>query len=397
MDANYDVIALVDGDSNSPTYGDVLVQYSWTPYGELAAVDVLTANPPTNRIGHQGLFFERFYVEPGSTVLDPALTPTAAGLYYNRNRWYSPQLGRFTSLDPIESAMPIITALVSNGGSWDILLGGLEPQSHFTDGMNLYVYLGDNPLSRLDALGLSWGYEDEIDDSIADRTGQALYSLATLNEGARWASIGLNTAVNIAAGFLPGSGLYEAFNSVQVLASGRGGFWDAMNIAMAAFPLMKAGKAVLGLRSMGRARMWGLAACNCFVAGTLVCTPDGDMPIESVLPGDIVLTQPEICPECTPEPGEVTRVFVNIAPTTLWIALEDGTVLGTTPGHRVWTQQAGWVYAANVAVGDTFRNTGGEPVAVTQVVIDANPSVVYNLEVDGTFTYLRRRRVGAQQ
>ena len=84
---------------------------------------------PTSRVGHQGLFFERFYVEPGATVVDPALTPNAAGLYYNRNRWYSPELGRFVQRDPNETATPILTALASNGESLSVLFGAL-PAAH---------------------------------------------------------------------------------------------------------------------------------------------------------------------------------------------------------------------------------------------------------------------------
>ncbi|RJP70179.1 MAG: RHS repeat-associated core domain-containing protein, partial [Candidatus Abyssobacteria bacterium SURF_17] len=50
----------------------------------------------------------------------------ASGLYYYRARWYDPQLGRFMNQDPIGD------------------LGGL----------NLYAYVGNDPVSRIDPLGL---------------------------------------------------------------------------------------------------------------------------------------------------------------------------------------------------------------------------------------------------
>ena len=48
-----------------------------------------------------------------------------SGLYYYRNRMYSPNLGRFISKDPKE----------------------------YIDGMNLYAYVKNNPLKYLDAMG----------------------------------------------------------------------------------------------------------------------------------------------------------------------------------------------------------------------------------------------------
>ena len=63
QDANYNVVA-VTNDS-----GDVVFQYAFEPYGGVLAADTFPAaypdpnHPSTNRIGHQGLFFERLYVD----------------------------------------------------------------------------------------------------------------------------------------------------------------------------------------------------------------------------------------------------------------------------------------------------------------------------------------------
>ncbi|MCH7592873.1 MAG: Hint domain-containing protein [Planctomycetes bacterium] len=234
-----------------------------------------------------------------------------------------------------------------------------------------------------DALGLDW-LDDQFDDMIADLLGQNLYALGAINEGARAASIGLETTLNIAMGFLPGSGLYDAFNSVQVIASGKGGFFDALNIAVAAFPVAKG---LMGLKGLFKARKFRRMACNCFVAGTMVDTPDGAVPLEGLEEGDEVITRHQGCPDCPPVNGTVTRVFKSLAPAILWLTLATGDVIGATPGHEVWTHQDGWGTAAGLAVGDTFTDRAGNPVEIIDIRLDPTPTPVYNLEVDGTFTY----------
>lgn len=54
------VTALLD------TSGNVQAQYSYDPYGELLAADV-SPTMPRNRVGHQGLFFDRL----NGNVMDP--------------------------------------------------------------------------------------------------------------------------------------------------------------------------------------------------------------------------------------------------------------------------------------------------------------------------------------
>jgi len=390
------VVALVRPDV-SPRAENVWLQYQYEPYGAPVAADVSASAPAdlVNRIGHQGLFFERFCVWATDSVYDRALQPDdpatahrSIGLYYNRNRWYSPELGRFVQRDMNAAALPIIEALARNGEALDVLLGAFDTQDHFGDGMSLYGYVASNPVRRSDPGGLEWGMEDDIDTAISDRTGQALYSLATINEGAKWASLGLQATLSIAWSLLPGSGLYDAFQSVQLIANGKGGFWDAMNIAMAAMPLARRGiEGLAGLRGLSNAFSWGIKACNCFVAGTKVETPNGSQTIECLAENDQVLTVDERYPGGPAQIGHVTRVFRNVAPTILWLTLSNGSVLGTTPGHQVWTFQDGWMLAGQLDKGDTLANRCGLPVTILEVTVDPTPTLVYNLMVDGTFTY----------
>ena len=241
LDANYNVMALTDAN------GEVAVQYVWSPYGELVAADVIPTtalpNPPTNAAGHQGLFFVRL----DGTSTDPAMEPGAFGLFCNRNRWYSPRYGRFTSRDPNKTALAILTALVMNGDTLDIVFGAMSSADHYGDGMNLYAYLGANPINLLDAMGLSWE-DDDIDDLIDELMGQKVYALGVLNEGAGWVALGLQTSLDIAGSLLG----VDVFQSVAVLASGRGGFWEGMDIVMAAVPGGGAFRAIAKARKIKR-------------------------------------------------------------------------------------------------------------------------------------------------
>jgi len=90
--------------------------------------------------------FGRKYFESGPSLVDEfAYTARQrhdrTGLYYYRNRFYNPQLGRFLSQDPIG----------------------------ITGGTNLYAYVGNSPVNYVDPLGL-------CDESIWDETkGAAIF------------------------------------------------------------------------------------------------------------------------------------------------------------------------------------------------------------------------------
>ena len=163
QDANYNVVALMDegGPSVPPA---VLAQYVWSPYGDVVVKDEFPGDPPqplpVDRIWHRGLFFYRLDGPPDGVTGGPgALAPYTAGLYCNRNRWYSPHLGRFTSLDPNETALAVIGALATNGETLDSSLGSFNSQDHFSDGMNLYQYVGSNPIKHIDPSGLESDYD----------------------------------------------------------------------------------------------------------------------------------------------------------------------------------------------------------------------------------------------
>ncbi|MHC4445532.1 MAG: RHS repeat-associated core domain-containing protein [Planctomycetota bacterium] len=177
QDANYNVVALLDTD------GNVLAQYTYEPYGTRVFADEYfdhdsDQNPDLQEdqvVGHQGLFFYRLNFGQSS------LHPDTTGLYYNRNRWYNPQLGRFMQRDPNETGI-ILSALIMNGKSSVSLLGAFDPESHFGNGMNLYQYCLGNSITNIDPMGLMTGRVEEL--VVAPTFGAWLYTSAASSGGA---------------------------------------------------------------------------------------------------------------------------------------------------------------------------------------------------------------------
>jgi len=357
--------------------GQVVERYTHTPYGRTAITAADGTTPRT----------ESLYGNPFAYTGQRYEPPTRLCHFWARV--YSPTLGRFLQEDAQGVLATADIALGYQGGAPSVMPPVTGPADEYPDLMNLYAYAQGNPLRFTDPLGLdSW--DEDIDDLIDDVTGQRLYSLGMLNEGAKWASIGLNVALNIAWGLVPGSGLYDAYKGVASFTNGQGGFWEAMDIAMAALPAVK--YASKGVNAIWKAKKFKSVHCNCFVAGTLVETPEGSVPIEQLDVGDEVCTRHHEAgypangegvyaaddAETAGAAGEsggcrrvgrVTRVFRDIAPAILWLSLANGGVLGVTPGHPLWTHQAGWMTASAASVGDTLADGAGmvEPIGRSRV------------------------------
>jgi hypothetical protein len=172
----------------------VLRQYTYEPYGAVVFADENGAAGlpplPNNRLGHQGLFFERLYVDPNDSLLEQALSPGAVGLYNNKARWLHPNLGRFLQRDMNETALLVQAGMAMNGrtGGWASGPSAFDPQGHYGDGMNLYQYVGSNPANRRDPrglfslaeLGITMGEGSELRSQDAVRTGIAAALLTAM-------------------------------------------------------------------------------------------------------------------------------------------------------------------------------------------------------------------------
>lgn len=129
---------------------------------------------------------------------------------------------------------------------------------------------------------------------------------------------------------------------------------------------------------------------ECFPAGTMV----GDTPIERVRVGDSVPTFDEATGEV--RRGLVTHVFESPMPDDMVrLLLPNGRTLYCTLGHPIFTRR-GWVDAAELRRSDEVLVDAGAGLSAWGELRgasllkreDFSEARVYNLEVEGTHTYL---------
>lgn len=125
---------------------------------------------------------------------------------------------------------------------------------------------------------------------------------------------------------------------------------------------------------------------TCFVAGTLVETENGSLPIEQITAGMLVYA-------IDPETGEtalkpVVRTFRNTTAGWVHITVNDET-LTYTPEHPFYVPKKGWTSAVDLRAGDILVMLNGEYVVVEQVQHELleTSETTYNFEVKGFHTY----------
>lgn len=364
-----------------------------------------------NRAGHQGLFFERFDGNYNDQTLSAgggpafsggsngagALNPVK-GVYYNRNRFYSPTLGRFTTRDPNETALPILISLAMNALGIDLLSGQFNAESLFDGGMNLYEYESSSPVNTRDPLGLF----DDFDDLIGDLKGQRVATLGYIQEGAGFMLMGVNTVVDFAGGLL-GLDLLAAGRNVL---SGNAGLWDYLELGLAvAGPL---GKAV---SSGWKAMKWGAKFFKsgkqthrtvhlshmilqklCFAAGTLVVMADGSYkPIEQVCEKELVRCDYDPEANNGSEVSRVVAVFKSVAPCVVDACFTDGVsyfTITATPEHPFWAPgEQRFVPLASVQDNTRLAFEPGRELTLVSQTTRHEPTEVFNFEVAGAHTY----------
>jgi len=159
---------------------------------------------------------------------------------------------------------------------------------------------------------------------------------------------------------------------------------DAADAAKSADRVADASKVTKADDCVGGVCMGG----SCFGAGTPVATPDGDRPIETIAPGDLVMARD---PETgLTEPRRVAHLIVTPDREVLDLALahDDGTVetLVVTPEHPFFREGSGFVPAASLEAGDAIVTASGH-VRVRSLATSAARITVYNFEVEVAHTY----------
>ncbi|MCW5757950.1 MAG: hypothetical protein KIT54_12005 [Phycisphaeraceae bacterium] len=296
----------------------------------------------------------------------------------------------------------------------------------YGDGMNLYEYLGSNPWSRSDPLGLSWDPFSIVDDFLAERAGGSAALLSALGQETKAAAVVAATiasflpfpfvgnigelalfalgessegelAVAMALGVVPGGKLAHLFAK-----SGLGSFIGKIGASAWSSAKHYAGKAgsALGRRAGGlvdRARGFEPrkppGSC-CFTAGTVVWTIFGLIPIEQVVVGDIILTRDEGTKQFVF--ATVTERFLTEGAALLEVTVRYSSgqleTIKTTDEHPFWREADhddldGWVRADALTPGDQVRAVSGEAVVV-RARFGSERSTVFNLTVSTSPSYL---------
>jgi hypothetical protein len=129
---------------------------------------------------------------------------------------------------------------------------------------------------------------------------------------------------------------------------------------------------------------------DCFGAGTPVRTLQGPRPIESLRPGDLVLTQ-------DPRSGvlryqAVVAIYHNPPQPTERVTTESGEAFAVTRIHWLWKAGKGWVMARELKPGDALRTLGG--LATVRSIEQDRTQPVFNLRVaDGESYFVGRSGV----
>ncbi|WP_165075261.1 polymorphic toxin-type HINT domain-containing protein, partial [Paludisphaera rhizosphaerae] len=122
---------------------------------------------------------------------------------------------------------------------------------------------------------------------------------------------------------------------------------------------------------------------SCFAGGTPVRTQQGDRPIESIRPGDLVLSQDTTTGKLSYQP--VVEVLHNPPNWTYKIDLGGGESVHPTGIHRFWKAGHGWIMAREIKAGDKLRTVGGVVEVVSAEKEKVQP--VFNLLLSGGDNY----------
>ncbi len=282
-----------------------------------------------------------------------------SGLLYARNRWYSPELGQFLTVDP----------------------------KGLIDGMNVYAYAGMNPVNFRDPWGLDKkkgfiGHTKDFGSGVAKEIGDMLSGIGsmqrdfltdlgnkTLGEKFAIASQGPSGLLGAYAEFMAKSALNAgraiaadpeaALDSIvspytEAIEQGRPA--EAIGRGTVAIVSMLVGTkgldkvAKLTRLSKFTKKLPKKRPCNCFAEGTLVQTSEGLRPIEDIKVGDLVLAKDETTGDLAYKPVLETYVTPDRPLLTIQVSIDDGSVeeLNTTPGHPFWVSGVGWEQAASL-------------------------------------------------
>lgn len=116
---------------------------------------------------------------------------------------------------------------------------------------------------------------------------------------------------------------------------------------------------------------------GCFAKGTLVRTPRGMFPIESLVTGDEVIT-------CDSRIARVHKAHVAAAPELVRVTFSDESTIVCTPWHRFFELRGALIKAELLTAGTYVRNYDYSIVQVVRVetIAKGASNDVYNLSLE---------------
>ena len=360
-----DIVGIMNAD------GYKVVSYSYdawgVPYAPVYSTDSVVsasdkANAALNPFRYRGYYYD-----------------SETGYYYLQTRYYNPEWGRFINAD-------------------GQLNGGLH-------GCNQFAYCSNNPVMNIDPNGRAWWHWALAGTVVV---ACAVATVATCGGFAAAATaVGLvasgtaaaTTASTIAAGAFVASATTlgavafdAAINSSTEEEFMDNGNWETV-ASTALSGLIGAGYGYL-IDKLQNSNYYDSSSTNrycektdtCFVAGTLIETENGSLPIELILVGMKVYATDPNTGEIALK--EVLNTFVRKSSELIHITV-NGEKITTTPTHPFWVPQKGWVDAIQLRAGDRLQLLNGEYVIIEQIQheILETPITVYNFEVAKLHTY----------
>ena len=359
MNLQGDVVKLVD------STGAVCAEYSYDAWGKCLSQTTATSCAVSDLADRNPIRYRGYYYD------------AETGWYYLQSRYYDPIVKRFINADEYAVTAPEYTEC------------------------NMFAYCGNNPVMRCDEDGSSW-FSSLVKAvaTVVVATAVAVTVVASAgtvacvagciaaSAGASYATAAaVATTASVACHAVAGSVLACGVNDAVTTVSGKNCIQDyVFGGDGEQYQTFRNVTTIASVGIMQLAAQADAAGFSCFVAGTLILTDHGKIPIEDVTAGEYVWAWDE-------ESGSIARkrvveTYVNETDELVHVFV-DGEEIITTPTHPFYCPVKGWTDAARLRAGDMLVLVNGEYVVVEKVQHELlkNPIRVYNFQVEDYHTY----------